>query len=377
MLFNLYIEDINDIFGESCNPITLQREKISHFLYADDLVLLSDSPEGLQNALDKLANYSEHKHLNISIDKSKTMTFNQSGKYIKKEFTINNKKLEPVQTFCYLGFEVKLSGTVKHAMNTLNDKANKALRPLLCAISRFNIPVKTAIRVFHTFISPIILYNVENWATLTDKQLNSFTLDDMFENTNNTKTDTLQRKFIKYILGVSKSSPNIAIYGDTGEVPLSIKGYRLVVNYWKRLNSLPDTNLAKIALMENIDLRTNWIMTIEKLLKTFNLIETTSNDIQFKRESKQNSTNYYKAHWYTTLESGNSSRLLFYQKINNDFTPAKYINLPVFNTRKAIAKIRCSDHCLEIEKGRHRNTPRDVRLCKMCSDMAIEDEGHF
>ena len=199
----------------------------------------------------------------------------------------------------------------------------------------------------------------------------------MFENTNNTKTDTLQRKFIKYILGVSKSSPNIAIYGDTGEVPLSIKGYRLVVNYWKRLNSLPDTNLAKIALMENIDLRTNWIMTIEKLLKTFNLIETTSNDIQFKRESKQNSTNYYKAHWYTTLESGNSSRLLFYQKINNDFTPAKYINLPVFNTRKAIAKIRCSDHCLEIEKGRHRNTPRDVRLCKMCSDMAIEDEGHF
>ena len=97
------------------------------------------------------------------------MIFNPTGKYIKEEFNINRRTLEPVKSFCYLGFEVKPSGTVKHAMNTLYDKANKALRLLLCAIARFNLPVKTSIKLFHTLISPIVLYNVEIWATMTDK----------------------------------------------------------------------------------------------------------------------------------------------------------------------------------------------------------------
>ena len=162
MLFNLYIDDVENIFDDQCDPIDFQNENIHHFLYADDLVLVSNSAEGLQRSLNKLSEYAYHKCLTISIKKSKTMIFNLSGRHIKKQFTIEGKTLESVNTFCYLGFEVKPNGTTKHAMNTLNEKAKKALRPLMCAIARFNIPAKTAIRLFHTFISPIILYNVEN-----------------------------------------------------------------------------------------------------------------------------------------------------------------------------------------------------------------------
>ena len=45
--------------------------------------------------------------------------------------------------------------------------------------------------------------------------------------------------------------------------------------------------------------------------------------------------------------------------------------------RKIISKIRCSNHVLEIEKGRHTKTPREGRLCKICENGEIEDEGHF
>ena len=45
--------------------------------------------------------------------------------------------------------------------------------------------------------------------------------------------------------------------------------------------------------------------------------------------------------------------------------------------RKTIAKLRSSSHCLEIEKGRHKNIPREGRWCNMCSDKVIEDEEHF
>ena len=261
MLFNLYIDDVENIFDDECEPICFQNEKINHFLYADDLVIVSHSTEGLQRCLDKLSCFSNDKHLTISNEKSKTMVFNQTGKFHKTYFTLDGKRLEPVQTFCYLGFDLKSSGTVKHAMNILNDKAKKALQPLLCTFARFNIPLKTSLQLFNTFISPIILYNVENWATLTDRKLRNFTETSIFDETNNTKTDITHRKLLKFVLGVSKSCPNIATYGETGEIPLSLKGYRLMLNFWLRLSHLPDNNLAKKALTENVNLRTNWIVT--------------------------------------------------------------------------------------------------------------------
>ena len=69
------------------------------------------------------------------------------------------------------------------------------------------------------------MYNVENWSILTDKQLGKLNADSIFDFIDKSSLDSLHRKLLKYTLGVNKSSPNISIYGDTGEIPLSIKGY--------------------------------------------------------------------------------------------------------------------------------------------------------
>ena len=69
MMFNLYIYDMKDIFDAQCDPVTITDTNISHFLYADDLVLVSLSPEGLQRSLDKISDYATTKSLTISIKK--------------------------------------------------------------------------------------------------------------------------------------------------------------------------------------------------------------------------------------------------------------------------------------------------------------------
>ena len=377
ILFNLYIDDINKIFQEQCDPIDFQGVKINHFLYADDLVLLSSTDEGLQSCLNNLHDFSASKDLTINIKKSKTMIFNTTGKLFKKYFTLNGKTLEPVQSFCYLGFDIKASGTVSLAINTLYDKASKAIRPLMCVIARFNIPVKTSLKLFHTFISPIMLYNVENWATLSEKKIQKFTSDSIFTDIEETKADILHRKFIKYVLGASKSCPNIAVYGETGETPLSLKGFKLMLNYWYRIKSLPNDTLVKKALHENINLRTNWIITIEKLVNCLNLTDTIENPGRFKRMVKSSIQSKFIESWGKKLKDENLSRLKFYGSIKNDFTLEKYLELPCFNHRKLITKIRCSDHQLEIEKGRHRKLPREERICRLCTDNEIETEDHF
>ena len=123
------------------------------------------------------------------------MNFNLAGRLIKHNYYIKGRPLESVNRFCYLGFEVCPSGTVKHAMNTLHDKAKKALRPLMGAI---------AIKLFRMYVSPIILYNVENWATLTDQKLKKDADLCFFDMTDKDNTDTIHRKFLRYTLGLTK-----------------------------------------------------------------------------------------------------------------------------------------------------------------------------
>ena len=245
MLFNLYIDDIKTLFDNECDPVTLGDEDISHFLYADDLVLVSSTPTGLQRSLDKLATYSDNKCLTISIKKSKAMIFNQSGRIEKKVFNINGSPIDTVNRFCYLGLDFCPSGTMTHGIDTLNNKSKKAMRPLKTALAKFDIPTKFAKNMFHTYISPILLYNVETWGKLTKKQLQRYTHSYPLEATDENQTDIIHRSYFKYLLGLSKTAPNATVYGETSEIPQSLKGHRLVLNYWKRVSQLPDRYLAK------------------------------------------------------------------------------------------------------------------------------------
>ena len=61
MLFNLYIDDINEIFDDQCDPVTVHDLRLNHFLYADDLALLSLSQSGLQRCLDLVSDFSLNK----------------------------------------------------------------------------------------------------------------------------------------------------------------------------------------------------------------------------------------------------------------------------------------------------------------------------
>ena len=49
-------------------------------LYADDIVLMSETEEGLQNGLSMLSDYCKSSKLVINTDKSKVMIFKKGGR---------------------------------------------------------------------------------------------------------------------------------------------------------------------------------------------------------------------------------------------------------------------------------------------------------
>ncbi|KAH9293842.1 hypothetical protein KI387_040956, partial [Taxus chinensis] len=75
-LFGIYIDELEDFLrdhiqeGDGC---LLHHVLIYILLFADDVVLLASSAEGLQRQLDALALFCDHRQLTVNLGKTKVM----------------------------------------------------------------------------------------------------------------------------------------------------------------------------------------------------------------------------------------------------------------------------------------------------------------
>ena len=72
-LFNIFIDDLGDIFDDSCDPVRIFDVPLSHLLYADDLILMSTSVEGLIKCLEKLRSYCNTWQMEVNIKNAKSL----------------------------------------------------------------------------------------------------------------------------------------------------------------------------------------------------------------------------------------------------------------------------------------------------------------
>ena len=80
ILFALYVNDCEmDFINHNCDPIELKELSLFLIMYADDMVIFSESIEGLQAILDTLYNYTEKWKLSVNINKTKIVVFRNAG----------------------------------------------------------------------------------------------------------------------------------------------------------------------------------------------------------------------------------------------------------------------------------------------------------
>ena len=95
-------------------------------LYADDLVLLSQSESGLQACLHKLERYVKKWKLGVNLKKSKVLNFTTTAKrrlYITSKWYFNGDLLECVEEYTYLGIIFHYGGSFKPVLKLLYNKA--------------------------------------------------------------------------------------------------------------------------------------------------------------------------------------------------------------------------------------------------------------
>jgi retron-type reverse transcriptase len=75
-LFNIFIDDFAKYLDKNLtDPISLNNIEINHLLYADDLVLMVQSPVSFQHCLNALQNFCKDWKLDINPNKTKVIVF--------------------------------------------------------------------------------------------------------------------------------------------------------------------------------------------------------------------------------------------------------------------------------------------------------------
>ena len=232
-----------DIFNfEGNNPVTIGNTEISCLKYADDLVIMSTSPNSLQKCMRHLEQYCAKWKLEINLKKTKIMIFNKQGSLRKKHtFFYKNKIIENTREYKYLGFTFSCSGSDKIGLNNLLNQAKKAWYVIQQFLSKSKDKhFQTYIHLFDTQIRPIMLYACETWTESLKYEDN---IINMLQKNN---LEKFHINVLKRLLGVHKKTSNIALLLETGRHPITLSAQLQAITYFFRLPSTKMQSLLNI-----------------------------------------------------------------------------------------------------------------------------------
>ncbi len=366
--FVSYLSDLRQYLDESAGIHIDSDLILLHLLWADDLILVSSSQEGLQQQLDLLFEYCSKWRLIINTLKTKVMCFPSS---INVHFKFNGSEIETVKSYKYLGCVISNHGNLfnEHVKYAL-EKAHRAEYKIYSYCYKLGqIPPLLACKLFDSLVSPIIGYCGEIWY-------------------NNTHKDTIEKyhlKFLKKILKVKPATTNAAVYGELGRYPLHSHLQTKVFSYWHRISNLPHTHIVYkiyklLCELHECGFKT-WVAVIETIASKAGISLPDSTKLRkqtFKKMVKSTLQKQFADEWATSLL--NYPKLECYRLFKINFSSESYLlNIMPSKYRSSLTKLRVSSHPLGIEKGRYTRpkTPRHQRICDRCDVNAIDDEFHF
>ena len=217
--------EINRVLGDDMLHLFLQ---LYTLLYADDTIVLAESPSQLQCALNSVKDYCEANFLKINLTKTKIIIFSRGKIRNFPEFFYGNEKVEIVDDYIYLGVTINYNGSFTKAINKQITQARKAMFSLLTKARRLQLPIDLQLELFDKTVLPVLLYGCEVWGCANISDIEVF-----------------YRYFLKIILRLGKSTPNCMVYGETGTKPLQYKVDKQMLSFWIKVSEDKDSKIAK------------------------------------------------------------------------------------------------------------------------------------
>ena len=370
LLFSLFVEDLELYLQDriTCG-LNIDDINIILLLFADDMVLVGNSPVDLQCSLDRLYQYCSEWGLTVNIFKTKIVVFRKRGNIRPEEsWTYNNEQIEVVNDFNYLGVVFNYAGSFILNQEALAGKGLKALRVLLANTRKCDFNIKTLCQLFDSFVGSILSYGCEVWGFSKSKEL-----------------ERIHLKFCKTILKAKTCTSNAGGYGDMCRYPLYIGRYVRIIRYWCKLVNTNNVILSTIyntTLEDVLNGQQTWAGNVKCLLGEFGFANVWLNPdsinlCAFPSVFKQRLIDCFIQKWQGDLQ--NNGVLTEYKQFKMNFSFECYLNIFPVKHRVVLTKLRLSAHSLLIDTGRYgRNRIiRNERQCALCDTGDLKDEHHF
>ena len=338
-------------------------------LYADDTLVLAESPEEMQLALSEVGTYCQKWGLSINKTKTKVIIFSRGKVKRQFNFKIGNIDISTTSEYCYLGIVFNFNGKFGKAINERMTPARKAMFGLNQKAVNLLLPSDIHIDLFEKMIAPIFLYGCEVWGYGNVEPLEIF-----------------YRSFIKRMLGLGKSTPNCIVYGEVGKYPVVHRVYARMISFWTKISEGNSTKLSSIVYRLIYKLHMDgsydspWLMCIKRVLCNsgnpnfwFNQ-EFLTPKMFMKNVVVLQLENQFLQDWDS--EVYRNRRCITYRIFKDKFQPEAYLSHLNFLDRRALSKFRSGNHSLPVTKSRYKVGGGGVDVkCKLCnSDLC--DEFH-
>lgn len=375
LLFSLFISGLESDLAKNNMGTRLWNRSIDLLMYADDIVLLSPSEEGLKKHLRSLEEFCKQWKLEVNIDKTKVCAFGKKPRSLSP-FSFKGMELEMVQAYKYLGVWLSTNRIYNKAQQAQANQGKKAIFALQRLLAKLkHPPITIALKLFDALILPVLSYGCELWGHVVDPEM-----------------EATEMHFLKYILNLPPSATNMAVRGELGQLPLHLLWRERILSYWNRLSSEEIPDLLKEAFHLSFWMhqtgKTTWVTKVKELFDKAGMSFAFTPQGCGRRVIEQVMTCYrdqFIQLWNSELRRQTSKRgeagnkLRTYRLFKSRFQLEGYLSqVKVAKYRTALTKLRVSCHRLQIELGRYHkpcSIPPEQRLCKLCN--CTEDEIHF
>ena len=232
LLFRKYMADLGDYLNAEYG-VVISDEIIVHLLWADDLILFSDTEKGLQNLLNGLHNFCSNNQMIVNETKTKVMCF---GKTVKPELYFNNNEIQHVEQYKYLGNIIRSTHRCNQDIyaenySYLSNQARKAMFSM-CKKTKTIRSLAPTIRfyMFDVLIRPILTYGSDIWG---------------FNKSATNALDKVALNYYRCVLSVKATTCNAIVYGECGRFPPHVYLYANVLSYYHRLLTMPAGKIVK------------------------------------------------------------------------------------------------------------------------------------
>ena len=169
LLYSVFVDELLDILSSSGQGVFIDDIFCGAPMYADDLALISDSPEGLQHMLDTVSSYAHSWRYAINAQKSAILVLGESPRSRQqlrssRSWYIQNNIISESDSYHHLGILRSVhTSTVSRTVERCS-VARSTFFALNAVGSRFGcLHPLTSFRLYSSFCLPILLYGCELW----------------------------------------------------------------------------------------------------------------------------------------------------------------------------------------------------------------------